>query len=78
MEHDISKTIIGIRQFKGWSQERLAQEIGVSFSTINSWERGRRKPQPFLERAIMKLAKQCTKLRELSRQCSDNCHKGDA
>ncbi len=56
MEHDISKIIIDIRQAKKWTQERFAQEIGVSFSTVNGWERKRRKPQPFLEKAILQLA----------------------
>lgn len=37
---DIKKLRIGL----GWSQERLARELGVSFSTVNRWERGRSQP----------------------------------
>lgn len=29
----------------GWSQERLAQELGVSFATLNSWVRNRSVPR---------------------------------
>jgi len=28
-----------LRQKKGWSQEDLAREVGVSLSTIQRWER---------------------------------------
>ncbi|MDP8218064.1 MAG: helix-turn-helix transcriptional regulator [Candidatus Theseobacter exili] len=56
MEYTIPQTILRIRQHKNWSQERFAQEIGVSFSTVNAWERGRRKPQPFLKKLILQLA----------------------
>ena len=57
MSQDIAKMILEIRIKNGWSQERLAQELGVSFSTVNAWERGRRSPQPFLEKAILRLGK---------------------
>jgi len=32
------------RRSLGWSQERLARELNVSFSTVNRWERGKAKP----------------------------------
>jgi len=54
---EMQKTIMRIRDQKEWTQEKLAQEIGVSFSTVNAWERGRRKPQPVIERIILRLAK---------------------
>jgi transcriptional regulator with XRE-family HTH domain len=34
------------RQERGWSQRRLAQEVGVSHSSISSWERGSSLPEP--------------------------------
>lgn len=51
-----------VRQQLGISQEALAQELGVSFSTINRWENG--KTVPF------KLARKqfegfCDRMREL-------------
>ena len=33
-----------VRQKLGLSQEELAQELGVSFSTINRWENGKTVP----------------------------------
>lgn len=35
-----------IRSLLGWSQERFARELGVSFCTVNRWERGRTRPSP--------------------------------
>ncbi|MBE7415172.1 MAG: PilZ domain-containing protein [Deltaproteobacteria bacterium] len=35
-----------LRYLFGWSQERLARELGVSFSTVNRWEKGRSRPSP--------------------------------
>ena len=45
---DIVEIVRRIRQKNGWSQERLAHEIGVSFTTISNWERGKRTSQPYL------------------------------
>ena len=44
-----------IRLSLGWSQERLARELGVSFSTVNRWERGRTSPSPLAEKSLEKL-----------------------
>lgn len=44
-----------IRLSLGWSQERLARELGVSFSTVNRWERGRTSPSPMAIKGIAKL-----------------------
>jgi transcriptional regulator with XRE-family HTH domain len=33
------------RRAKGWTQTDLAREVGVSFSTIQAWERGSQ-PRP--------------------------------
>ena len=52
---DIPSLVLRIRKATGWTQEQLAQEIGVSFSTVNSWERGRRTPQPFLLKILLEL-----------------------
>ncbi|MFC1584571.1 multiprotein-bridging factor 1 family protein [Fibrobacterota bacterium] len=52
MTIDISKAVREIREKNGWTQEKMAQELGVSFSTVNGWENGRRQPQPFLMRRL--------------------------
>lgn len=35
-----------IRERAGLTQEALARELGVSFPTVNAWERGRATPRP--------------------------------
>ncbi len=37
--------VSAIRQAGGYTQEALARELGVSFATVNSWERGRSRPR---------------------------------
>ena len=44
-----------IRQARGWTQERLAHEMGISFTTVSGWERGKRIPQPYLLRKLSEL-----------------------
>ncbi|MFQ5736677.1 MAG: helix-turn-helix domain-containing protein [Thermodesulfobacteriota bacterium] len=44
-----------IRLRLGWSQERFARELGVSFSTVNRWERGRTVPSPMALKALRRL-----------------------
>lgn len=46
-----------LRQSRELTQEHLAREIGVSFSTVNVWENGHRYPQPFLANRILELAR---------------------
>lgn len=52
---DVSMLIRTLRRRLGLTQEQLAQRIGVTYSTVNHWENGKRVPQPFL----------LTKLRQL-------------
>lgn len=42
----------------GWPQARLADEIGVTFATINRWINGHRKPHPAQLRQIDRLFKE--------------------
>lgn len=41
-----------LRKTLGWSQERFARELGVSFCTVNRWERGRTSPSPMALQAL--------------------------
>ncbi len=38
--------IKALRKWKGWTQERLAGEVGVNFVTVNRWENGHGEPSP--------------------------------
>ncbi len=35
-----------VRKELGLSQEQLARELSISFSTVNRWENGKSKPSP--------------------------------
>lgn len=41
-----SELIRALRERLGLSQEKLAARLGVSFQTVNRWERGRANPSP--------------------------------
>ena len=47
-----------IREHTGDTQEALARRLGVSFPTVNSWERGRSTPRPVHRRRLEELAEQ--------------------
>jgi DNA-binding XRE family transcriptional regulator len=57
MRHrDVGTLVRELRARLGLTQERLAQELGVSFSTVNGWENGKRAPQPYLRRRLQEMA----------------------
>ncbi len=49
------KKIKELRQKFGWSQERLARELGMSFCTVNRWEQGKAHPSPMAMRGLRRL-----------------------
>jgi len=46
------------RQQFGLTQEKLAQKLGVSFTTINRWERGKSEPSPLALEKLENLIKE--------------------
>ena len=40
------------RQRLGWTQTQLAQELGVSYQSVNRWENGRNMPLPIALKLI--------------------------
>ncbi len=44
---DIPALIRELRQRLDPAQERFAQRIGVTYSTVDHWESGMREPMPF-------------------------------
>jgi transcriptional regulator with XRE-family HTH domain len=54
---DFAVLVRELRDHLGLTQEQFAQEIGVSFSTVNVWENGKRAPLPFLRRRLLEMAK---------------------
>ncbi|MGC9525895.1 MAG: helix-turn-helix domain-containing protein [Limnospira sp.] len=49
---DIPTLIRNLRQHLGLSQEKFAAKLGVSFQTVNRWERGRARPSQLAMNAI--------------------------
>ena len=52
----IDEILKEIRKILSISQEQLARELKISFTTINRWENGRRKPSQL---AKMRLSEYC-------------------
>ena len=52
---DIPTLIKELRRRLGLTQEQFAQKVGVTYSTVNHWENGKRVPQPFLIRRLLEL-----------------------
>ena len=44
--------ILELRKKLGWSREKMASELGVSFFTIQKWELGDTKPSPLAQEKI--------------------------
>ncbi|MFC1874247.1 multiprotein-bridging factor 1 family protein [Chloroflexota bacterium] len=42
----IAEKIRQCRNLKGWTQEKLARNIGVSLNTVQRWEAGKTTPSP--------------------------------
>jgi transcriptional regulator with XRE-family HTH domain len=51
----ISALVKYLREHMGLTQEQLAHEMGVTFSTVNQWENGHRHPHPFLLRRLLEI-----------------------
>ena len=55
-DRDAGWLVKSIRERLGISQEKLAAQLGVTFSSVNRWENGHRKPSPLAMRSIEELA----------------------
>ena len=47
-----------LRMKLGWSREKMAAELGVSFGTIRNWESGKNNPSRLAEEKIKDLIKE--------------------
>lgn len=52
---DIPALVKELRSRLDLTQEQFAQKVGVTYSTVNHWENGKRVPQPFLVRRLLEL-----------------------
>jgi len=46
-----------LRKRLNLTQEQLAQKLGVSFTTVNRWEKGKNEPSPLALRVLEDLEK---------------------
>ena len=53
----IPELVLTIRRETGESQEALARRLGVSFATVNAWERGRTEPRRVHVAQLLEMAK---------------------
>jgi putative transcriptional regulator len=53
---DFTALVREIRRARHITQEKLARELQVTFSTVNGWENGKHRPIPALERRLVELA----------------------
>lgn len=54
-ENDIPGLVKELRRVLELTQEQFAQKLGVTYSTVNHWENGKRVPQPFLMRRLLEI-----------------------
>ena len=52
---DVPALIKELRQRLDLTQEQFAQKIGVTYSTVNHWENGKRVPLPFLVKRLLEV-----------------------
>ena len=58
----VGERLLRLRQLRGWSQKRMAEELEVDPSTLGHWERGMREPAGLYQRRIEKLFAGATRL----------------
>jgi len=52
---NIPKLVKELRERLGLTQEQFAQKVGVTYGSVNHWENGKRRPQPFLVRRLVEM-----------------------
>ena len=55
---ELQKKLKKLRKKKGWAQEDLARQIGVSLSTVQRWEGKGARPTRLARRELDKLFKE--------------------
>lgn len=54
-EPNIPALVRELRERLRLTQEQFAQKVGVTYSTVNHWENGKRTPQPYLVKRLLEL-----------------------
>lgn len=61
-DRNIPALVKSLRERLRLTQEQFAQRIGVTYSTVNHWENGKRVPLPFLVRRLLEMKEELDKL----------------
>ena len=61
---DLDVKLKQIRAERGWAQEDLAREIGVSLSTVQRWEKQGAKPNRLAHKTLVRLFKTLESVRQ--------------
>lgn len=61
----LTKQLKQLRKRKGWSQEELARNLGVSLNTVQRWEMGKNKPSNLAIEKIQGLLKEVAEKAQL-------------
>ncbi len=69
-ERKIAALVKGLRRRLGLTQAQFAQRLGVTYSTVNHWENGKRTPLPFLVQRLLQMKKALRKKRAPRKQSS--------
>ena len=56
--YQLCEKVRELRSKKGWAQEHLAREIGVSLSTVQRWEKRGGRPTYLARRELVRLFKE--------------------
>lgn len=59
--NDIPALVKGLRERLHLTQEQFAHKVGVTYSTVNHWENGKRIPQPFLVKRLIEIREEFDK-----------------
>jgi DNA-binding transcriptional regulator YiaG len=55
---DIPALVKQLRERLHLTQEQFAQRVGVTYSTVNHWENGKRVPLPFLKKRLLEMERE--------------------
>lgn len=65
---NVPQLVKNIRTTKELTQVKLARKLGVTFATVNSWENGKRLPQPFLLKQLIAIEKKLNRKKSVKKK----------
>lgn len=78
MEKAANRKLQRQRELRGWSQEKLSQEVGTTAKIIGRWERGESKPTPYYRQKLIQIfSKDAEELGLIVKEVSDGMSEQD-